>query len=232
MMEDNTESDITIPILFPIFQQPKIILPPPPSATDLFLYLSSSSPRQANSTPATTTPYTTTRSTNIFPQSKKAGNGTSVTDLFSYLSSSSLGLANSAPATATPYTATGSTNIFLQSKKAGNPLPHTPGKGNIFRRLESQYQGEERGPNYARRLERLHPTLKSSRRLEKEHQPLKRWRNYARRLEYSPTHRMKTLSNWIAYNTATLGWKDNTDMLTKQGTGRGHCRSSVHDIHP
>ena len=108
MMEDNTESDITIPILFPIFQQPKIILPPPPSATDLFLYLSSSSPRQANSTPATTTPYTTTRSTNIFPQSKKAGNGTSVTDLFSYLPSSSLGLANSAPATTTPYTATGS----------------------------------------------------------------------------------------------------------------------------
>ena len=30
MMEDNTESDITILILFPIFQQPKIILPPPP----------------------------------------------------------------------------------------------------------------------------------------------------------------------------------------------------------
>ena len=86
----------------------------------MFLYLSSSSPRQANSTPATTTPYTTTRSTNIFPQSKKAGNGTSATELFSYLLSWSPGQANSAPAMTTPYTATGSTNIFLQSKKAGN----------------------------------------------------------------------------------------------------------------
>ena len=28
----------------------------------------------------------------------------------------------------------------------------------------------------------------------------------------------RTLSNWIASHTVTLGWKDNTVMLTRQGT--------------